>query len=245
MIGISIAKLTTKENKHEKKELGFLPEFIYGGIDGAVTTFAVVAGVAGASLSSGVVLVLGFANLIADGFSMAISNYLSTKAENEYIEKERKRKTRAIEEQPEQEKDKLKNICRTKGFQGKDLDRAVEIISSDKVCWTEQMLREELNILESSKQPKKTAFATFAAFITVGFIPLLTYVLSSFYPSIAKYNFVGAIILTGVAFFIVGASKTSFTLQKWWISGLQTLFVGGIAASIAYLVGFLLKGLAG
>ncbi len=64
----------------EKK---YLPEFVYGGIDGAITTFAVVAGAMGASLSSSIVLILGFANLFADGFSMAVSNYLSTKSQLE------------------------------------------------------------------------------------------------------------------------------------------------------------------
>jgi len=61
----------------------YLPEFVYGGIDGSVTTFAVLAGAAGASLSAAVVLILGFANLFADGFSMAVSNYLSTKSQND------------------------------------------------------------------------------------------------------------------------------------------------------------------
>ena len=61
----------------------YLGEFVYGAIDGAVTTFAVVAGAAGAALSPAVVLILGFANLFADGFSMAMSNFLSTKAKIE------------------------------------------------------------------------------------------------------------------------------------------------------------------
>lgn len=61
----------------------YLAEFVYGGTDGAVTTFAVVAGAIGASLSSAIILILGFANLFADGFSMAISNYLSVKSEKE------------------------------------------------------------------------------------------------------------------------------------------------------------------
>lgn len=61
----------------------YLPEFVYGGIDGIVTTFAVIAGAVGASLSPGVILILGFANLFADGFSMAVSNYLSTKSRND------------------------------------------------------------------------------------------------------------------------------------------------------------------
>ena len=67
----------------------YLPEFVYGGIDGNVTTFAVVAGAIGASLQSSIVLILGFANLFADGFSMAVSNYLSNKSRNELSTKAR------------------------------------------------------------------------------------------------------------------------------------------------------------
>ena len=63
----------------------YLPEIVYGGIDGSVTTLAVVAGVVGASLSSTIILILGFANLMGDGFSMAASNYLSTKSRNDLI----------------------------------------------------------------------------------------------------------------------------------------------------------------
>ncbi|HVY01154.1 MAG TPA: VIT1/CCC1 transporter family protein [Candidatus Nanoarchaeia archaeon] len=59
---------------------GYLPEFVYGGIDGTITTFAVVSGALGASLSSSVVIIMGVANLVADGFSMAVANYLSVKS---------------------------------------------------------------------------------------------------------------------------------------------------------------------
>jgi VIT1/CCC1 family predicted Fe2+/Mn2+ transporter len=59
----------------------YLPEFVYGGVDGIITTFAIVAGAIGASLSSSIILILGFANLFADGFSMAVSSYLSTKSD--------------------------------------------------------------------------------------------------------------------------------------------------------------------
>lgn len=74
-------KVKTKQGETYALEHKYLPEFVYGGIDGSVTTFAVVAGVVGASLSSSIVLILGFANLFADGFSMATSNYLSVKSD--------------------------------------------------------------------------------------------------------------------------------------------------------------------
>jgi len=66
-----------------KLEHKYLPEFVYGGTDGTVTTFAIVSGVVGASLSSSIILILGFVNILADGFSIAISDYLSTKSRNE------------------------------------------------------------------------------------------------------------------------------------------------------------------
>ena len=71
----------------------YLPEFVYGGIDGGVTTFAIVAGAIGASLSSNIILILGFANLFADGFSMAVSNYFSNKSDRELNLKKKFEKT--------------------------------------------------------------------------------------------------------------------------------------------------------
>lgn len=76
--------------KSVEVERRYLPEFVYGSMDGAITTFAVVSGVVGAALSSSVVLILGFANLVADGFSMSISNYFSTKTKNEIVKEPRK-----------------------------------------------------------------------------------------------------------------------------------------------------------
>ena len=74
-----------RNHNHSASEGKFLKSIVYGGLDGIITTFAVVAGVAGASLSSSIVLILGFANLIADGISMAVGDFLSSKAEREYI----------------------------------------------------------------------------------------------------------------------------------------------------------------
>lgn len=166
----------------------YLPEFVYGATDGTVTTFAVVAGVMGASLSSPIVLILGFANLFADGFSMAISNYLSTKSGNELHKTHKK---------------------------------------------------------DHLKDPKRTALATFVAFVIIGFIPLLSFVLGTFIPSIQAVQFQISIILTAVAFLIIGAAKGIIVGTKRIRASLETLVIGGIAALLAYVVGYLLRGLAG
>jgi vacuolar iron transporter family protein len=112
-----------------------LRDFIYGGIDGTVTTFAVVAGVEGADLAASIVIILGFANLIADGFSMAVSNFLATRAEMQEMELAREEEEREIEHSPEGEREEIRQIFARKGFEGDDLDRAVDVITSNRGVW--------------------------------------------------------------------------------------------------------------
>ena len=119
-----------------------LGDFVYGATDGAVTTFAVVAGVVGASLSPSIVLILGFANLLADGFSMAVGNYLATKAQREYIEKARKREEWEIDNLVEQEKQEIRDIYTKKGFKAELLDEIVKVITSRRKVWFDTMMRE-------------------------------------------------------------------------------------------------------
>ena len=96
------------ENKNSEVTIGsYLSDFVYGGIDGSVTTFAIVAGVIGASLSPTIVLILGFANLFADGFSMAVGNYLSTKSRKEYADKIRKSEEHSVINIPEEETEEI------------------------------------------------------------------------------------------------------------------------------------------
>ncbi len=93
-----------------------IEDFVYGATDGAVTTFAIVAGVVGASLSPSIVIILGFANLFADGFSMAVGNYLSTRSKIEYIESERNRQNKEVQDRPENKISEIKNIYSEKGL---------------------------------------------------------------------------------------------------------------------------------
>ncbi len=160
----------------------YLPEFVYGGIDGAVTTFAVVSGALGASLAPGIILILGFANLIADGFSMAVSNYFSTKS------------------------------------------------------------RQELNLRAfKDKLPLRSALATFIAFLLIGLIPLVSFVFSFLTGSFAQYQFTLSYILTGIALALVGWFKGHVTNKNPFRSATETLVIGGIAALLAYVVGYALQ----
>ena len=178
--------MKNKMTRNEKLERRFLPEFVYGGMDGTITTFAIVSGVIGASLSSTIVLILGFANLFADGFSMSVSNYMSVKSRNELLKK------------PE-------------------------------------------------KDEKKTATVTFFSFIIMGFIPLFSFVFAAGTqnPALIKNQFVYSFLLTGLALFVIGWLKGIVTKKHKLKSAIQTFLIGGIAAFLAFLAGYLIKGIIG
>ena len=221
----------------------YLKDFIYGAIDGAVTTFAVVAGVAGAGLSSAVIIILGFANLFADGFSMAISNFLGTRAENQLRDKARQREFDEIRKYPQGEREEIRQIYARKGFEGQLLEEVVEVIIADKKRWVDTMIQEEHGMALENHNATKGGLATFAAFCLIGLIPLLPYLLNWLLAYEVASPFLWSSILTGVAFLIVGALKARFVNQFWLVASLETLAIGGVAALLAYGAGVFLSGL--
>lgn len=212
---------------------GYLRDIVYGGIDGSVTTFAIVAGVAGAGLSPWVIIALGIANVLADGFSMAAGNYSGTKAELDDAKRLRKIEERHIRTHPEGEKRELREILRRKGLSGDALDGAVEQISQNQEQWIQLMLEGEYGLASVDPHPMKAAWATFVAFLLAGMVPLLPFLFG------LDNAFVLSTIATLLTFFGIGAYKSKWSLAPWWRSGMETLSIGGTAALIAYFVGTL------
>ncbi|MBT8038039.1 MAG: VIT1/CCC1 transporter family protein [Verrucomicrobiae bacterium] len=219
----------------------YLRDFIYGAIDGAVTTFAVVASVAATGLSSGVVIILGVANLLADGFSMAAGNFLGTRAEIQSRVRARRNEEMEIEAHPDGEREEIRQIFLAKGLEGDVLERVVEVITSDKKRWIDTMITEEHGLPLHNPSAWKAAGVTYLAFIVVGTIPLVTYLLEYVIPGTVADPFGVAALLTGIAFFIVGTLKSRFVGSSWVAEGFETLSVGALAAGIAYLIGLMLK----
>lgn len=226
----------------------YLKDFVYGAIDGAVTTFAVVAGVAGAGLSPGIIIILGFANLVADGFSMAVGNFLGTRSENQYRAQTRKREHDEIEKWPEGEREEVRQIYAGKGFEGELLEQVVEVITSDHERWVDTMIQEEHGMSLHDHDATKAGLATFVAFSLVGLIPLIPYLINWVSPGLISTavngSFWWSCALTGVAFFWVGALKGRFVNQSRLVAGAETVGIGGVAAAMAYGIGVILKGLA-
>lgn len=232
-----------RERLAAPKRHSYLRDFVYGAIDGTVTTFAVVSGVAGAELDANIVIILGAANLIGDGFSMAAGNYLGTRADQQVRDRTRQMEELHIDNFPEAEREEIRQIFAAKGFEGGDLERAVDVITSDRRQWVETMLTDEHGLTLGGPHPLKAALMTFVAFLVVGLVPLLPFV-AQYAIELPATAYALSAMLTGIAFFSIGAVKSRFVEQHWGVAGLESLAVGGSAASLAYLVGVLLKGVA-
>lgn len=227
-----------EEIYHQKTSGEYIGDLVYGANDGLVTTFAVVAGAIGAALSSNIILILGFANLVADGLSMGIGNYLSIKSETEYQKGQRKKEEWEIENLRPIEEAEIKHIYQKKGFEGEDLVRAVKIVTGNKKIWVDDMMKEELGIIEEKLgNPLKHGLATFIAFSLAGAIPLLPFVLH--FPSNLAIN--TSIFLTAVTLFMIGALRTLITPKKWYLAGVEILLVGGLAALAAFVTGDIIE----
>jgi VIT1/CCC1 family predicted Fe2+/Mn2+ transporter len=211
----------------------YLRDWIYGGIDGTITTFAIVAGVVGADLPGTVVLVLGLANLMADGFAMGAGNYSATKADLDDYGRLLAIERKHIALEPSGEREEIRQIFGLKGFSGAELERVVDVISSDKDLWAKTMATEEYGLSPAVKSPILAALNTSAAFVLCGLVPLISYLIA--------YSLVWCVVATGLVFFGIGAAKSRWSLSNWARSGLETLLIGMSAAGLSFLIGYGLR----
>ena len=217
-----------------------LGDFILGGIDGVVTTFAIVAGSAGGGLTVATVIILGIANLLADGFSMAVSNYLGTRAREQEVQKSRQDEEWQIDQFPEGEREEIREIFARKGFDSETLDEIVRVITRDRRVWVDTMMAEELKLSEQSARPVRAGVMTFVAFAICGAIPMLPFLIG-----IDGFDaaFQVSAVLAALTFFALGYAKGVILELSRWRSGLQSLLIGSAAAAMAYGAGHVLRSL--
>ncbi len=231
------------EHDHTREEIqkrlaqgtrgNYLRDWIYGGIDGTVTTFAIVAGVVGADLPGTVVLVLGLANLVADGFAMGAANYSGTKAELDDYKRLLAVERKHIALVPSGEREEIRQIFARKGFTGAELERIVDVMTSDEDRWAKTMAVEEYGLSPTAKSPILAALNTSAAFVLCGLVPLVSYLMA--------HGLAFCVAATSLVFFAIGALKSRWSLAGWARSGLETLVIGMSAAGLAFCIGFGLR----
>lgn len=213
----------------------YIRDFVYGGIDGAITTFAIVAGSQGANLGARTALILGLANLLADGLSMAAGDYAATKSEGDQYKQLAAVEGKHTDVVPTGEREEVRQILAQKGFTGEALTAALITITSNRDRWISFMLTEEYGVAPTVRRPPLAAAATFAAFLLCGAVPLLPFIAA------LPHAFETAILVTMAVFFAIGAWKSRWSPSRWWMSGLETIFIGGGAAAVAFGVGYVLR----
>lgn len=232
-------------NKDQKAKVGnYIGDIVLGGIDGIITTFAIVSGVEGAHLPYGTVLVLGAANIIADGLSMAVGNFMGISSEIDLYEKEKSIKREQISNAAEEQLLTLQQIFIKKGFSDNVIEHLLADLKSKPELLTETLLHEEKGLSEERKKPVKVGLSTFYSFIFFGSIPLLAYLFALIFNLEEGNLFLYSALLTAFGLFLVGALRSLFTLKSWYRAGGEILLLGGIAGGLSYYVGYLLQELA-
>lgn len=223
----------------------YLREIVYGGNDGIVTTFAVVAGFAGAQkdpASSVVpvisVLLFGLANLFADGLSMSLGSFLSLRADQDVYRNAKNKEQHEILHSPQSELAETVSILQGKGFTKKDAQTLAITYRKNPSYWTEFMMRDELEMSNPEHENALlVAFSTFLAFIGFGIIPLLPYLLMKQQEGVFPLS----VVSTGAALLLLGLLRSVVTQRKTVRGIVETLIVGGVSAGVAYLVGFFFR----
>ena len=236
------------EEKHASQESGeIVKSFVFGGLDGIITTFAIVAAVAGAGLSTNTVILMGVANLVADGISMGLGDYLSEKAERNFVMHEFKREQWEMRNYPEGEVMEMIDIYVTeKQFTREDAEIVVKTVAKYPKAFVDLMCVDELGFIAPTDDgfpAWKKGTVTFFAFVFFGSVPVFVYVLAKIPKNEPAKNtlFAIAAIATAFTMFALGATKASFTKQHKTHSGLMMLINGSLAAAASYGIGFLLS----
>jgi VIT1/CCC1 family predicted Fe2+/Mn2+ transporter len=235
-MGKSIVEDWHSKNSLMQKFEKYLPEVVYGSIDGLVTTFAVVAGSVGADLTINIILILGMSNLLADGLSMSIGSYLSRKSEQDNYKKHLSIEAWEIENMPETERQEVIDIFKAKGFTGQELQMVVDRITSNKQVWLDTMMKDELGLTPEKKSPYRSGISTFCSFVIAGGIPLIAYVLA-YSGDLGINPFYLSSAVTLLAFILIGYIKTYVTRIGLVRSLTETLILGATAATAAYFLG--------
>lgn len=236
--------METTENRVLAKFADYFKEVIYGGIDGIVTTFAVVAGFAGAALSNNdvtqlsfaVVLLFGLANLFADAASMGLGNFLSVRSEKDLYHVKRERELQEMKTNPELEVRETIDLLTTKGFSAADAQTLATIYRGNEDYWLDFMMNHEHEMPDPrSENEVYTGLATFLSFMVFGAIPLLPFMLAE--SGDAATTFIYSSIGTFVALVVLGLLKWRVVGSRLGASLFEVVAVGGTAAVLAYYVG--------
>lgn len=244
----ALAEMLDSLDEHEKEKTldgGMVKPMVFGGLDGIITTFAVVAGAIGANLTPAQVLIMGFANLIADGFSMGFGEYTSSKAELEYLEGERARELWEFDHFPEYQMKDMIEVYTSKGISEEDAYKVIPILARNKDFFLDHLMVEELGLMppDEGDNPARQGLVMFTAFVLFGAVPLVGFLFLMLVwgkggaADFKDVAFALSCALTAGTLLILGTLKAVYTKQSKLKSGLLMLMNGTVAGGSAFLIG--------
>jgi VIT1/CCC1 family predicted Fe2+/Mn2+ transporter len=234
---MSAIKRTTHVEPHIK-ESNYIRDLVFGFGDGVNTSLGIVAGVGGAVIAADVIILAALVGMFTGAKAMAVQNYLAVKSQREILESEIKREEFEIENVPDKEREEIEDIFKSKGFQGFELKRVVDKITSNKEVWLKTMLTEELGLnLDILGNPLKGALVMFGSFLLGGILPIIPYFL-------VKSAFISSSVALGVAIgisitssFLIGAIKARMAKKNYIKGGIEMAGLGTGIALVGYGIG--------
>jgi len=225
-----------EEHTHENCLVAYIQSLVFGGVDGIITSFAVVAAIVGAGYSTFYILAIGIANLIADGLSMGLGDYMSSDSEIKFAKTELAREEWEYDNYQRGEEEEMIEIFKARGMTQEDAEIVIRTTAKYKDVFCTDMMIHELGLTppDDDDSPVKNGIVTFISFIVCGIVPLLVYMFVDVHSSSGDTNFYISIGMTAAALFILGALKSLSSYMSWWRSGLSIMILGCIAAAAAY-----------
>lgn len=216
------------------KESNYIRDLVFGFGDGVNTSLGIVAGVGGAEVAASIVILAALVGMFTGAKAMAVQNYLAVKSQREILESEIMRERYEIENMPDRERMEIEDIYKAKGFQGEDLQRVVDKVTSNKEVWLKTMLTEELGLnLEILGSPIRGALVMFGAFLLGGILPIIPYFLFG-----TGFTSLGiAIGFSITSSFVIGALKARLAKKNWIKGGLEMAGLGTGIALVGYGIG--------
>jgi vacuolar iron transporter family protein len=211
----------------------FVRDVVIGMSDGLTVPFALAAGLSGAVANTRLIVVGGMAEIAAGSIAMGLGGYLAARGDAEHYEQEKAREYREIKEIPEEEKAEVSRVFREYGLPAPESTRVAEALSHHPDAWVDFMMRFELGLEAPDPKRALTSAGTIAgAYVVGGLIPLSPYVVLSS----ATKGLIFSAIVTLAALGVFGFIKGRFTGAPALRSAVQTVLIGGVAATAAFLL---------
>jgi vacuolar iron transporter family protein len=220
------------------KQSNYIRDLVFGFGDGVNTSLGIIAGVGGAIISADIVILAALIGMFTGAKAMAVQNYLAVKSQRQILESEISREEFEIENTPDEERQEIEQIYKSKGFDGVELKGVVDKITSNKGVWLKTMLTEELGLnLEILGNPLKGALVMFGSFLLGGILPILPYFVVKVGFMSSTTAILVAIIISVTSSFIVGAIKARMAQMNILKGGIEMAGLGTGIALVGYGIG--------